>query len=179
MRLRMVATAALLVLTRAVPAAAQDSDGGPDRSQTISFSPILALFEILQADYELRVHPEATAGLGVGYWNFGDAEANEDVGFLALDLKGRFYPDRAFEGFAFGGSIGVTQIEYFDDSTEADEEQTGFTFGIEVSRAWLLGDENRFFLAAGLGAKRYWFDDVDDDVPVVLPTGRLGVGIAF
>ena len=179
--MRFLRAAALLVLIAPTAALGQASSASTfDRSQAISFSPILALFEILQAEYEVRVGPEMTAGLGVGYWNFGDEEEDDEVGYLAVDLKGRFYPDRAFEGFSIGGSIGAARIDYVTDSDSTEAETTGFTFGVEVGRAWLLGDENRFILTTGIGAKRYWFDvEEDDDVPVVLPTGRLGFGIAF
>jgi len=172
---------ALATLLAAAPIAAQQA--GPaaeiDRGHAISFSPILALFEILQAEYEVRLGKETTGALGVGWWAFGDEEQNDEVSYLALDLKGRFYPDEALEGFAIGGTVGAARIEYFDDEAEADESTTGFAFGVELSRAWLLGDERRWFLAAGVGAKRYIFDEVDDDVPVILPTGRLGFGLAF
>lgn len=168
----------LLASVMAMPASAQSS-AAPERANAISFSPILALFEILQAEYERKVGAETTAGLGVGYWSFGDADLNDEVSYLALDLKGRFYPDRALEGFAIGGTVGVARIGYENDTTGEDESTTGFAFGVEVSHAWLLGDEHRWFLAAGLGAKRYIFGDIDEDIPVILPTGRIGFGLAF
>ncbi len=178
------ALAALLAFGAALPLSAQ-TPAPPQRNHTISASPILALFEILQADYELRVGTETTAGLGVGYWSFGDEDENDETSWLAVDLKGRFYPDEAFDGFAIGGMIGLARIEYSEETGEepdiqvTEESATGFSFGVEVSRAWLLGDEHRWYLAAGLGAKRYYFDEVDDNVPLVLPTGRLGFGLAF
>ena len=178
----MIAVAGVLV---AAPLQAQEVTHWDN---TISFSPILALFEVLVADYERAVGDEATVGLGVGYWNFDGVEdeldpegetTEDDASYFALDLKGRFYPDRAFKGWEFGGSIGLARVGYNDDETGDEVSSTGFSYGVEVGHGWLLGDTERWFLAAGLGAKRFWFDDEDDDLPTVMPTGRLSFGIAF
>lgn len=176
MRTTSKAAAAVAALLIASPLAAQEEL----RTHTISFSPILALFEVLVADYEYRIGTETTVGAGVGYWNFeGSEDDDSEATYLALDLKGRFYPDQAFEGFELGGSLGLARIGFTDDATGADEEATGFSYGIEVGHGWLLGDEKRWFLGAAIGAKRFWFEEDDDDIPSVMPTGRLNFGVAF
>ena len=175
---------ALTALT-AVPVVAQSPEGVPERTQAVSISPILALFEIVQGEYERKLGEETTAALGLGYWSFGDTSdavdgsGGDEVSWLSLDLKGRFYPDEALHGFAIGGIVGATRIGYTDDATGQKESATGFAFGVDVSWAWLLGDTERWFLATGLGAKRYYFDEVDDDIPLILPTGRIAFGVAF
>lgn len=183
MKLAPKATIALAAVLAAAPIQAQEVTHWDN---TISFSPILALFEVLVADYERRVGAEASVGLGIGYWNF-DVDVDEDdlesdagdASYLALDLKGRFYPDRAFKGWEFGGSIGLARVGYDDDETDEEVSATGFAYGVEVGHGWLLGDTERWFLAAGIGAKRFWFGEDDEELPTVMPTGRLSFGIAF
>lgn len=178
MRTTSKAALALIGLLAASPLVAQQE---PERTQTISFSPVLALFEILVADYEFAVANEATLGLGAGYWHFDSDDGMDDAesSYLAFDLKGRFYPDRAFEGFELGASLGLARVGYSDDATGEDESATGFSYGLEVGHAWLLGDTRRWFLGTAIGAKRFWFDEDDNDLPTVMPTGRLNFGIAF
>lgn len=176
------ATLALAGLLAAGPLAAQERNTWDN---TVSFSPILALFEIVVADYEHAVGDEATVGVGLGYWNFDggddtDLEGEEtDASYFALDLKGRFYPDRAFKGFELGGSLGVARVGFTDDETDEESSATGFAYGVEVGHGWLLGDTERWFLGAAIGAKRFWFGEEDNDLPTVMPTGRLSFGIAF
>ena len=175
MRTTSNAALALAALLVASPLAAQEQQ----RTHTLSFSPILALFEILVADYEYRIGTETTLGAGLGYWNFEEADEVTEASYLAFDLKGRFYPDRAFEGFELGASLGVARIGFTDDQTGADASATGFSYGLEVGHGWLLGDQRRWVLGAAIGAKRFWFDEEDDDLPTVMPTGRLSFGVAF
>jgi hypothetical protein len=181
MRMTSNAAVALLGLLVASPLAAQ----APERTQTLSFSPVLALFEIIVADYEFALGTETTLGAGVGYWHFEEDSNSEfpeddaEASYLAFDLKGRFYPDRVFEGFELGASLGVARIGYNQDTTGQDATATGFSYGLEVGHAWLLGDERRWFLGTAIGAKRFWFDEDDDDLPTVMPTGRLNFGVAF
>jgi hypothetical protein len=173
---------ALAAVLAATPASAQQVTHWQN---TVSFSPILALFEVLVADYEHSIGPEASIGVGVGYWNYneGDGEFDDvdetDATYAALDLKGRFYPDRAFKGWELGGSIGVARVGFHDDETGEEDDATGFAYGVEVGHAWLLGDDERWFLGAAIGAKRFWFGEEDNDLPEVMPTGRLSFGIAF
>ena len=187
--MKLASKASLVVagLLAATPASAQEVT---QWDNTVSFSPILALFEVLVADYERRVGSEATVGVGVGYWNFevgddddGDGVDDGDASYLALDLKGRFYPDRAFKGWELGGSIGYARVGGFDDDeteeVDNDGSASGLSYGVEVGHGWLLGDTERWFLGAAIGAKRFWFNDEDDDVPTVMPTGRLSFGSAF
>ncbi|HEX6589499.1 MAG TPA: hypothetical protein VF039_10785, partial [Longimicrobiales bacterium] len=168
-------------LLAAAPLSAQEREGRWDN--TISFSPILALFEVVIADYERRVADEATIGLGLGYIPFDEAsDDGEDDGegsYTALDFKARFYPDRAFKGWEFGASLGFARVAYHDDVTGEEADARGLSDGVEVGHGWLLGDTERFFVGTAIGAKRFWFDDENDDIPTVMPTGRLSVGIAF
>ena len=182
MKLAPKAVLALTGLLVAAPLSAQETHW----DNTVSFSPILALFEVLVADYERRVGPEASIGVGVGYWNFNEEfddgfEGSDegDATYFALDLKGRFYPDRAFKGFELGASVGMARVGYHDFDTGEEGDATGFAYGIEVGHGWLLGDNERWFLGAALGAKRFWFGEDDENLPTVMPTGRLSFGVAF
>ncbi|HUF11810.1 MAG TPA: hypothetical protein VMN78_01770 [Longimicrobiales bacterium] len=168
----------MLTLTLA-PLAAQSPRTEVERTQAISFSPILALFEVLQAEYERKLGEETTGALGVGYFSFGDDVGGGEVSWLAVDLKGRFYPNRALEGFAIGGIIGAARVGFNDDVTGEEDSATGLAFGVDLNWTWLLGDTQRWFLATGIGAKRYYFGEVDDDIPLILPTGRVAFGLAF
>lgn len=181
MRTTSRAALALISLLAASPLSAQERDGRWDN--TISFSPILALFEVVVADYERRVSEEATIGIGLGYIPFDepseDGVDDEEGSYTALDLKARFYPDRAFKGWEFGASLGFARIGFHDDTTGEEADATGLSYGVEIGHGWLLGDTERFFVGTAIGAKRFWFGDEDDDIPTVMPTGRLSVGIAF
>ncbi len=164
-----------LALVLASPLAAQDA--APQRKQALSASPILALFEILNAEYERALGPEFTGVLGVGYWSI------DDVTWLSTDLKVRFYPNgKALEGFSIGGIVGLTNVDYVDDLTGEDASESAPTIGVDLNWSSLLGDTDRWYVGAGLGAKRYFIDEdeVDnEDVNVILPTARLAFGIAF
>lgn len=98
--------AVLVVVASAVPVAplvAQQA--APERQQAISISPILALFKIVQAEYERAVSDNWTLVAGLGYWSFGDE--TDEVSWLATDLKARFYPaGNPLEGFSIGGIVG-------------------------------------------------------------------------
>ena len=169
------ATLAILGLLAATPLAGQQLE----RTQTISFSPVLAMFEILVADYEQALGAETTLGTGLGWWQFDEDDAATDGTHLGLDLNARFYPDRAFQGFEFGASVGLARVGFHEDQTGEGNTAIGFTYGIEVGHAWLLGDQRRWFLGTAIGARRYWFGEEDPGLPEVMPTGRLIFGIAF
>ena len=184
--LRSIVVTLLAVGIAAAPLSAQARSGVPERTQTITISPILALFEIVQAEYERKLGEELTGAVGLGYWSFGNTgtdefgnEIDDEVSWLAVDLKGRFYPRHAFESFSIGGIVGLARIGYRDDVTNTKESATGFAFGVDLNHSWLLGDTNRWYLAVGIGAKRYYFSEIDDDIPLILPTGRIGFGLAF
>jgi len=172
---------AILVLatTLAATTGAQAQSGPPQRNHALAFNPIAILFESMQLEYEGRVHAEATVGGGFEYFQSGEEEDSTQASQTSFDVKGRFYPDNAFEGFSFGASVGFSRITYVDDESLAEESASGPTFGIEVGHSWLLGDAHRWYLGLGLGAKRYFISEEDDDIPGVTGTGRLVFGFAF
>lgn len=186
--MRFAPFAAAALLLAAVPASAQvlpreselDLNRSVERHMAIAVNPLLALAGIVQADYELRLGREATLGVGAGYTDLAllGVGESEDLSFLVLDVKGRFYPDAAFQGFSMGGSVGLARAEWRNDE-DAEETSSAMTIGVEVGRSWLMGDDGRWYMTSGVGAKRYFFRDVDIDVPVILPTFRFGFGLAF
>ena len=153
--------------------AAQETEG--PRAQ-ISFSPILALAEVISGEAEYAFSDQLSAVFGLGYFTIGDDP--DQVTYLATDAKLRFYPGAVpLEGFAFSGILGRTSIT--DEST--NETGAATTLGVDLGWSWLFGDTKRWFLGVGIGAKRYFVDGTvgDEEITGFLPTGRLNFGIAF
>lgn len=156
-----------------------------ERTDAISISPVLALFEVYQGEFEHAVSPEWTVALGGSHFStendvYVDATGEyrqEDWSYNSADLKARFYPSgEPFDGFSFGASVGWSRIGSPSDHANA------FTYGVELGHGWLMGSEKHWYFGLGIGAKRYQTgeDSLDGgDLPTVLPTGRLNFGYAF
>lgn len=176
---RTIALAAAAVCLFAAPIHAQEA---AQPKQAISGNPILAVYEVFMLEYERAVTPGWTGVGGLGYWSFGDADDGGKLSVLTTDLKARFYPGGTpLEGFAIGGILGLSTLSYEDTVEGVDESQSGVALGVDLNWSWLLGDQKRWFVGTGIGAKRYFVDFEDEgvDFSLVLPTGRLNFGFAF
>lgn len=155
---------------------AQEMDDGP-RMQ-VSISPILALAEIINGEFEYAFSPEVSGVFGLGRFTISGIGDSNDITYLATDAKLRFYPSGTpLEGFNITGILGRTSL------TESGTDEGGSVMALGVELGWsaLFGDAQRWFLGAGIGAKRYFGDETvgSTDVDAFLPTGRLNFGIAF
>lgn len=151
------------------PGQAQEVREGP-RAQ-ISVSPILALAEWFTGEFEYAFSDQLSGVFGFSYFSPEDT-------YIAFDGKVRFYPNATpLEGFNISGSIGHTSVS--DANTDA--KVSGMTAGVDLGWSWLFGEQKRWFLGVGLGAKRYFGDENlgGEDISLFLPTARLNFGIAF
>jgi hypothetical protein len=137
----------------------------------LSANPFLLMWEWTNAEFERKVSPSGTVGVG-GSWISLDG-GDED--FKNLNFFYRHYPQgAAFSGFYIGGRAGVYHVSDDDDSG------TAFGAGFDVGYAWLLGAERTFYIGMGLGATRLLGGDLPDGTTVTIPNLRLlNIGLAF
>jgi len=139
-------------------------------TNVISANPFLLLWEWANAEYEHKVSPSGTVGVG-GSWISSDG-GDED--YIGINGFYRYYPQGTpFIGFYVGARGGFHQIS--DDNGESH----AFGLGFDIGYSWLLGAERKFYIGLGIGATRLFGGDLEDNwVPV--PSLRLvNIGIAF
>lgn len=148
------------------------------RVNLISANPIGLLFEWYNGELEHAFAPTVSGAVAAS--SFGDffEDASSDARYSVLDAIGRYYPSaRAIRGFSIGLSAGV--VDFRDDNQDCfeceDESGTFGTVGIRGDYVWILGRDQRFAVATGIGAKRVF----GDGGPGGLPIGRLSIGYAF
>lgn len=134
--------------------------------QVLSANPFLILFEWFNGEYERKVSPTWTVGVG-------GSLVSSDADYASLNLLARYYPqEAALSGFYFGPRLGFYHVSD-DDSGNA------FGFGLELGYSWLLGPRQNFLVSIGVGAVRLFGGDLGD-VSLTVPTLRLvNVGWAF
>ena len=112
--------------------------------------------------------------------SFGDIETDDDTRYSVLDGIVRYYPSgRALRGFSIGASLGFVDFsdDFDDDCFGCDDESgTGATIGVRGDYVWILGRDQHFAVAAGIGAKRVLGDDIGIEG---LPIARLSIGYAW
>lgn len=148
-----------------------------ERLNVISANPFGLLLDVFNAEYARAITESLTVGVG---GSFGSGEDEDDLGMVQEtsyfngDVFARFYPSgRPFEGWNFGGKIGVTSQEGWTESS------TNLGYGFDVNRSWLLGVNNNFYVGVGFGLKRLLGDLPEGGIRII-PTFRvLNVGFAF
>lgn len=166
----LVAVALVLAAARPVTAQAEawPAQALPEQAahkQVISANPFGLLLDLFNGEYERAVSGSATAGVGGSY--FG--KASED--YVNADVFYRYYPDgRPFEGWAFGGKLGITNVA----------GGTYFGYGFDVNHSWLMGREKKFYVGVGFGLKRLVAVPDGKDILGYIPTVRIiNIGFAF
>jgi Protein of unknown function (DUF3575) len=175
MRFKKISVAALVCLVPGI-LSAQERAG---KSAVISIQPISAMLTVYAGEAELAMSRSTTIGIGGTYWSPDVIDG--DFNYLSGDLKVRYYPEgRAFQGFSFGGSVGVTHLSATDNNSSAGSA-SGPSIGVMLDYNWLLGAEKAFYIGLGLGAKTLFISDksVADAATLHYPTMRLSVGWAF
>ena len=177
----LVALATLGAHTAAAQSATHIQATPGARGQVISIQPLSALFTLYAGELERSLSSSVTLGAGATYWS-PDIEG-EGFRYFSGDLKLRYYPSgRPFEGFSFGGTVGVTRVEATTANVEdAGESDVGLSIGTLLEHGWLLGEQKRFYVGLGIGAKALFIgeDEFERDVTVRYPTARISVGWAF
>ena len=177
MRSRLLSTLLIATVT-ATTAGAQTSAAG--KSAVFSIQPITTMLTIYTGEVELAMSPSVTLGAGATYW--GPDFDDEDFSYLSGDLKVRYYPDaRAFQGFSFGGSVGLTRVAASSSNTQDNGSATKPSVGVMLDYNWLLGANKSFYVGLGAGAKALFIneDEFNSNITLRYPTARLSVGWAF
>jgi hypothetical protein len=177
------ALAALGIALAASATAAQAPVAAP--RQSIAINPLGAVFRVYSGEIERSLVPGLSLGASSSYWGTGAdfEDGSGDVSYLSLDGKLRYYPGgTSLQGFSLGGTFGYTRLA--GKLTTDDGRETGradaLSAGVVLDYNWLLGDDRRFLVGTGVGAKRLFPLGIEDaDVSIAYPTLRLSVGYAF
>jgi|SRR5688572_28787313 len=172
-RLRLAVTALTFVVI-ASPAFAQSVEtnrSGIARQNLISSNPIGLLFEWYNAEFERAVSPTVSLAGAASSYDFDDAR------YTSVDGIVRYYPAaRAIRGFSIGASVGYIDISEDECEFCSDESGSSATLGIRADYVWIIGRDQHFTAAAGIGAKRLFNDDLGTEG---VPIGRLSIGWAW
>ncbi|MBT8396130.1 MAG: DUF3575 domain-containing protein [Gemmatimonadetes bacterium] len=158
----------------AFPGKAQAQEEGTrapvPHNQVVSANPFLILFEWFNGEYERKISPTTTLGVGASRLSLDDG----DESYTGLNGFLRYYPQgAALSGFSFGGRLG------FHNVSEDDEDGEAFALGVDLGYSWLLGSKRNFYIGLGIGATRLFGGDIDGG-RVVIPSIRLiNLGFAF
>lgn len=154
------------------------AQAGPELEfhQVVSINPLaLVVLGLVSADYEQTLSQTTTGGVAAEYFDW------RDRGYLSIDGKLRYYVSgRALEGLAIGTLVGFTRVGEDDEEEDERSRRSGSAIGVGFTAEyqWLLGDDERLALTAGVGGKRLFF--ISDTVGQrALPMVRLSLGWAF
>jgi hypothetical protein len=157
----------------------------------ISINPFGIVFTVLNAEFERALSSNVSLGVSTTWWDFdedvdGTDEFTDEFTYTSADAKLRYYPGNVLHGFSVGALVGVTQVRgtNFDCSgvtcVEEEEKENAPSAGITLDYSWRLGARDKFYIGLGLGAKRIFIDEDDnDDFTVAYPFMRFNVGWAF
>lgn len=175
-RLRFV-VAALAFAAVASPVFAQSTSetrSGLARTNLISANPIGLLFEWYNGEFEHAVKPTVSLGVAASSYDIDNSR------YASVDGIARYYPAaRALRGFSIGLSAGFIDIkdDYGSDCFScSDDSGSSATIGVRGDYIWILGKDQRFAVAAGIGAKRLLSDNLGTEG---VPIGRLSIGYAW
>jgi hypothetical protein len=171
---RLFAVAAAIAVTSTVASAqrVEDSQTGMPRVNLISANPIGLLFEWYNGEFEHAVNSTASLAVAASRFDF------DGPTYTSIDGIGRYYPSgKALRGFSFGISVGFVDVDAnCDGDFCSDEDGTSATVGVRGDYVWILGRDQRFTVATGIGAKRLINDNLGTEG---LPIGRLSIGYAW
>jgi hypothetical protein len=172
---RLALVGAVAVMAIATSASAQSSDGnraGVARTGLVSANPIGLLFEWYNGELERALAPTVSVAVAASRFDFFDNDT-----YTAVEGILRYYPaGRAIRGFAVGMSAGFINVEVDDCFQCDDDSESVGTVGVRGDYVWILGRDQRFAVAAGIGAKRLFGNNIGE---AGLPIGRLSIGYAF
>ena len=177
-RLFAVGAAALAVASSTAFAQGVDASRlGLARQNLVSANPIGLLFEWYNGEYEHAFN--STTSVAVAASSFGDFGGWDDARYSLVDVIGRYYPaGRALRGFSIGASAGLVNFDENipSDCFECDDDSGTFaTIGVRGDYVWILGRDQRFAVASGIGARRILGGGDLEGVPII----RLSIGYAW
>lgn len=170
-RSAIIAATAVAIASSSASAQTVDADRVGLRQNLISANPIGLLFEWYNGEYERAFSSTASVAIAASRFDFFDNDF-----YTAVDGIVRYYPGgRAVRGFSLGGSVGVINVD--SDCFECeDDSESVFTVGVRGDYVWILGRDQRFAVATGIGAKRLFGNSIGE---AGLPIGRLSIGYAW
>lgn len=176
-RLRFV-VATLAFAAIASPAFAQsttETRSGMARTNLVSSNPIGLLFEWYNGEFEHAVKPTVSLGVAASSYDFDNSR------YSSVDGIARYYPAaRALRGFSIGVSAGFIDIndnyDYGNCIGCTNDSGSSATIGVRGDYVWIIGKDQRFAVAAGIGAKRLLSNDLGTEG---VPIGRLSIGYAW
>jgi len=165
------------LLVGAAPASAQSAEAdrvGIRRANLISTNPIGVIFEWFNGEFEHALAPAVSLAIAGSHFSF------EDFNYTSVDGIVRYYPSaRAIRGFGVGGSVGYTRVDDDSGCIDCGDVFDAFTIGVRGDYVWLLGRNQHFAAAAGIGAKRLFYSSSNTSGSEALPIGRLSIGYAW
>jgi hypothetical protein len=176
-------TFAVLGIALAASAATAQAQAAP--KQSVAINPIGAIFQVYSGEIERSLVPGLSLGASGSYWGAGSSfeDGSADVSYLSVDGKLRYYPGGvSLQGFSFGGTFGYTTLagSLTDESGRSTDRGEALSAGVVLDYNWLLGENRRFLVGTGIGAKRLLPIGVETDgISIAYPTLRLSVGYAF
>lgn len=168
----LIVAAALVAAVSPVSAQKADANrAGFTRTNLISANPIGLLFQWYNAEYEHALLPTVSLAVAGSSYDF------EDATYASVDGIARYYPaGRALRGFSLGGSVGFIDINEDNCFGCGDQSGSSATIGVRADYVWILGRDQHFSAAAGIGAKRLLSNDLGTEG---VPIGRLSIGWAW
>jgi hypothetical protein len=153
--------------------------------QSIAINPLGAVFQVYSGEIERSLVPGLSLGASTSYWGSGAdfSDGSADVSYFSVDGKLRYYPGgTSLKGFSMGGTFGYTTLSgtLTDEQGRETDRGNALSAGVVLDYNWLLGENRRFLVGTGIGAKRLFPMGVDaDGISIAYPTVRLSVGYAF
>ena len=170
-RLAIIGAAIAVTATAASAQRVEETRSGMPRVNLISANPIGILFEWYNGEYERALSSTVSLAGAASSYDF------EDARYASVDGIVRYYPSgRAIRGFSIGASLGFISIDEDFECEGCDEDGSSATLGVRADYVWILGRDQRFAAAAGIGAKRLLSDDLGTEG---VPIGRLSIGYAW
>jgi hypothetical protein len=171
-----ILAAALMIGT---PLAASGQTLDSEYQNVVTVNPLGLVFGILSVEVERPRTPNSSIGVAASVYS-----VSSYTNYLSAEGKYRYYPQgEALHGFSIGGGGGFTAVTQSCGAWESMgcESDTffGLTVGLGLDYQWFMGDDDRFAVAAGIGAKRLFVSGNVFDANLGYPTIRLGVGYAL
>jgi hypothetical protein len=162
-----------LVLLLALPNGGSAQAGAAEELDfMLSVNPLaLVAFGVFSGEFEQVLTRGTSGGASVFY---ARADNRRYVPHFSGNAVFRYYPSgRSFDGYAVGIMGGFTVM----DDEGASRNAIGLGFNLE--HQWLLGEDRRLGVAAGLGGQRLFFLSDRGQATRAVPMGRLSLGWAF
>ena len=146
-------------------------------SRAVSMNPLGLMFGLFSGEAEMALSQNTSAGIAASFHSVSSTN-----NYISAEGKYRYYPQgEALRGFSIGGAGGITTVTQscptgLTGSWCETDTFFGFTVGINLDYQWFMGDDERFVVVGGIGAKRLFVSGDLYDAMLGYPTLRLGIG---